>query len=48
MAVVFKSLLILQKKLNGGKERSTDAFIAGLIGGYYIFGKDNQVNNQVC
>jgi peroxisomal membrane protein 4 len=38
---------LLQKKINGGKERNVDTFIAGLIGGYIVFGERNAVNEQV-
>ncbi|KAI0768531.1 peroxisomal membrane protein 4 [Trametes elegans] len=44
---VYKSLLLLQKKVNGGKERSSDSFIAGLVGGYVVFGERNAVNEQI-
>ena len=43
---IYKSLLLLQRKVRG-EERSADAFVAGLIGGYLIFGTDNAVNNQI-
>ena len=43
---LYKSLLLLQKHIKG-KEHHSDAFFAGLIGGYYVFGKDTPVNNQV-
>jgi peroxisomal membrane protein 4 len=33
--------------MNQGKERSLDTFIAGLIGGYVVFGERNAVNEQV-
>lgn len=39
--------MLLQKKANGGKERSFDTFIAGLIGGYVVFGKRTAINEQV-
>lgn len=45
---LYKTLLVIQKKVNGGKQRSFDTFIAGLIGGYYVFGDRNAVNEQVC
>ena len=45
---LYKSILLLQKKLNGGKEREIDTFVAGLIGGYFVFGERNAVNEQVC
>jgi len=44
---LYKSLLLLQKKLNGGKPRNMDTFIAGLIGGCFVFGKRTAVNEQV-
>ncbi|KAF8898383.1 Tim17/Tim22/Tim23/Pmp24 family-domain-containing protein [Infundibulicybe gibba] len=44
---IYKSLLLLQKKANGGKERSADSFVAGLIGGYFVFGSRNAVNEQI-
>ncbi|KAH9890943.1 peroxisomal membrane protein 4 [Cubamyces lactineus] len=44
---LYKTLLLVQKKMNGGKERSFDTFIAGLIGGYVVFGDRNAVNEQI-
>lgn len=44
---IYKTLLLLQKKINGGKERNIDTFAAGLIGGYIVFGERNAVNEQV-
>lgn len=44
---IYKSLLLLQRKLHGGKESSADPFFAGLIGGYVIFGDDNPINQQI-
>jgi peroxisomal membrane protein 4 len=38
--------MLVQKVLKG-KEDSTDPFIAGLIGGYIVFGEDNNINQQV-
>ena len=45
---IYKTVLLLAKKSNGGKERDIDTFIAGLIGGYVVFGERNAVNEQVC
>ena len=45
---LYKTLLLIQKKANGGKERSWDTFIAGLIGGYVVFGERSAINEQVC
>jgi hypothetical protein len=39
--------MLLQKKVNGGKERSADTFVAGLLGGYVVFGDRTAVNEQV-
>jgi peroxisomal membrane protein 4 len=44
---LYKSMMLAQKQLRDGKEKSTDSFFAGLVGGYLIFGNDNSVNNQV-
>ncbi|KAF8640771.1 hypothetical protein AX17_000421 [Amanita inopinata Kibby_2008] len=44
---LYKTLLLIQKKFNGGKERNADTFIAGLIGGYTVFGERNAVNEQI-
>jgi len=44
---IYKTLVLLQKKANNGKERSADTFIAGLIGGYAVFGNRNAVNEQI-
>jgi peroxisomal membrane protein 4 len=45
---IYKALLLVQKRLNSGKERNIDTFVAGLIGGYLVFGDRNAVNEQVC
>ena len=44
---LYKALLLIQKKVNGGKERRFDTFFAGLVGGYLVFGDRNPVNEQV-
>lgn len=44
---LYKTILLLQKKFNGGKERSADTFVAGLLGGYAVFGDRNAVNEQI-
>ncbi|KAH7914491.1 Tim17/Tim22/Tim23/Pmp24 family-domain-containing protein [Hygrophoropsis aurantiaca] len=44
---LYKALLLVQKKLNGGKERSADTFIAGLLGGYVVFGDRTAINEQI-
>jgi peroxisomal membrane protein 4 len=37
---LYKTLLLLQRKIKGFEHHS-DSFIAGIIGGYVVFGKDN-------
>ncbi|KAG8958749.1 hypothetical protein FRC03_008845 [Tulasnella sp. 419] len=44
---IYKALVLLQKKANGGKEGKADTFIAGLIGGYLVFGERTAINEQV-
>ncbi len=44
--LIYKSLVAGQKYLQG-KEESYRTFIAGLIGGYVVFGENNAINNQV-
>ncbi|KAF9647494.1 peroxisomal membrane protein 4 [Thelephora ganbajun] len=44
---LYKSLVLIQKKANGGKERTFDTFFAGLVGGYLVFGDRNAINEQV-
>jgi peroxisomal membrane protein 4 len=34
--------------MNSGKERSADTFLAGVIGGWLVFGERNAINEQVC
>lgn len=44
---LYKVLLLLQRKVNGGEQRSADTFVAGLLGGYVVFGDRSAVNEQV-
>jgi len=44
---LYKTFLLVQRKVNGGKERKADTFIAGLLGGYLVFGERNAVNEQI-
>lgn len=46
-ATIYKTLMYVQKKLNGDKEADYHAFVAGLVGGYYVFGENNNINQQV-
>jgi hypothetical protein len=41
---IYKVLLILQRRLNGGTERDLDTFIAGGIGGWFVFGERTPVS----
>ncbi|KAG9014362.1 hypothetical protein FRB94_012768 [Tulasnella sp. JGI-2019a] len=44
---LYKTLLLVQRKANAGKERAADTFIAGLIGGYVVFGERTAINEQI-
>ncbi|KAH9471304.1 hypothetical protein MJO28_002833 [Puccinia striiformis f. sp. tritici] len=44
---IYKTALLLQRKLNQGKERSADTFLAGLVGGWLVFGERNAINEQI-
>jgi peroxisomal membrane protein 4 len=37
-ALLYKSSMMVLKNLNGGKEASVHTFLAGLLGGYWVFG----------
>ena len=43
---IYKTLMVAQHYVKG-KEHQVDSFLAGLVGGYYVFGNDNSVNQQV-
>lgn len=45
---IYKTLLLVQRRANGGKEKSADSFLAGLVGGYLVFGDRTAINEQVC
>lgn len=45
---VYKILLLTQRWLNGNKPRPLDTFIAGLLGGYFVFGDRTAVNEQIA
>ncbi|KAF9459463.1 Tim17/Tim22/Tim23/Pmp24 family-domain-containing protein [Collybia nuda] len=44
---LYKTFLLIQRRANNGKERSSDTFLAGLLGGYIVFGDRNAVNEQI-
>ena len=44
---IYKTLMYLQKSSRGGREDRMDSFLAGLVGGCYIFGNDSAVVQQV-
>ncbi len=43
---LYKTLLLIQRKSNGGVRRSSDTFFAGILGGYAVFGDRNAINEQ--
>lgn len=47
-ATIYKAAMFALKRLNGNKEADIHPFIAGLLGGYYVFGENNSINQQVC
>lgn len=44
---LYKILLLVQRRMNANKTRPLDTFVAGLIGGYVVFGDRTSVNEQV-
>ncbi|CAM0140563.1 hypothetical protein VKS41_006582 [Umbelopsis sp. WA50703] len=44
---IYKTLLLVQKKMNGGKQLDVHSFFAGIVGGYYVFGTNNNINQQI-
>jgi len=44
---LYKTFMLIQSKSNGGKQRSSDTFLAGLLGGYIVFGERSAVNEQI-
>lgn len=44
---LYKSAMLLQRKLNDGKQRKLDTFFAGLVGGFIVFGDRTAVNEQI-
>lgn len=46
---IYKSLLLAQRKLLTGDqvEKAHHSFVAGLIGGYIVFGNNDNINNQI-
>ncbi|ORY81882.1 peroxisomal membrane protein 4 [Protomyces lactucae-debilis] len=43
---IYKTTMYVLRQLNG-KERSMDSFLAGLLGGYVVFGENNNINQQM-
>jgi peroxisomal membrane protein 4 len=46
-ASLYKAVTILLRRTRGGKPKGGDAFLAGVVGGYAVFGERNAVNEQV-
>ncbi|KAK4545787.1 hypothetical protein LTR36_002741 [Oleoguttula mirabilis] len=50
-ALLYKSSMLVLKGVNGGKEESVHTFLAGLFGGYWVFGHgkgaSSSVNQQI-
>ncbi|KAJ3220701.1 Peroxisomal membrane protein 4 [Chytriomyces hyalinus] len=43
---LYKTLMVVQRRVKG-KEDGFDSFFAGLVGGYFVFGEDNNINQQI-
>jgi len=46
-ALLYKSSMLALKSVNGGKEESVHAFLAGLFGGYWVFGHGKSATSSV-
>ncbi|TKA44756.1 hypothetical protein B0A54_04707 [Friedmanniomyces endolithicus] len=46
-ALLYKSSMLALKNVNGGKEESVHTFLAGLFGGYWVFGHGRSANSSV-
>ncbi|KAK1924013.1 Tim17/Tim22/Tim23/Pmp24 family-domain-containing protein [Papiliotrema laurentii] len=44
---LYKVLLLVQRRMNGGKERDLDSLIAGGLGGWWCFGQRTPINEQI-
>ncbi|KAI9205020.1 Tim17/Tim22/Tim23/Pmp24 family-domain-containing protein [Polychytrium aggregatum] len=44
---IYKSLMLVLRKVRGGQEHHLDSFVAGLFGSMFIFGEDNPINQQI-
>ncbi|CAD6586309.1 MAG: hypothetical protein CYPHOPRED_003469 [Cyphobasidiales sp. Tagirdzhanova-0007] len=45
---IYKTMLLVQRRLaHADKERSGETFWAGLVGGWFVFGDRNAVNEQI-
>eukprot|EP00494_Astrolonche_serrata_P003542 UN03549 len=44
---LYKILLFIFRRIEGGKDNPWHHFVAGFIGGYYIWGKKTAVSNQI-
>lgn len=45
--VAYKTLVVLMKKMNGGKSQRFDTFFSGLIAGYFTLGDRTTINEHV-
>ncbi|KAJ1971795.1 hypothetical protein H4R35_005052 [Dimargaris xerosporica] len=39
--------MLILKKLSNDKEASYHSFVAGVVGGYLVFGENNNINSQI-
>ena len=46
--IVYKTLVVLLKKMNGGRNQRFDTFFSGLIAGWFTLGERTTINEHVC
>ncbi|KAJ1966561.1 hypothetical protein IWQ62_002395 [Dispira parvispora] len=44
---IYKTLMLLLRRWVDGKEKGYHSFLAGMVGGYIVFGENSSVNNQI-
>lgn len=44
---IYKTALLVLRNLHSGNSRPIDSFLSGLLGGYVVFGENNNINQQI-
>ncbi|VDB99368.1 unnamed protein product [Peniophora sp. CBMAI 1063] len=45
--IVYKTLVVLLKKMNGGRNQRFDTFFSGLVAGYFTLGERTTINEHI-